>query len=684
MSGFKLLAIRPLVGCSTKILKGLKEGMIYQFHRDEFSLDFINSKNTNSDVKVIRIVKKKEVRLYDLDNLKINISAIVGKNGSGKSSLIDLFYSFCYSISVIDKKIEEINQLTNKELIDNNQGNLQVLYDVNLYKEINCEIYYQFNNDIFRIKLSKGNYIHEANLKGEWAKIDFYYADFFYTLAINYSLYGLNSRDNPWCYFLFHKNDGYQIPIVINPYRVNGNIDVNSELHLAQTRTLLNLSSVKTKNPLVVNGKRISGVEFILDLIENDSIKINDIVAIGCKKVFNHHYNVHNESIFELFNRVSRSLAGFTLKESDIVDLKKSYSEEIDKEASKKYLNETSILPILEPTVQRIHYQFIKYVINKLFKICINYPNDYDFLQQKTTEFGTKILELKDLDRFIYKLTEDKSHITIKLRQALYSIKEGYFNIENRWKRIDYEKDRNHYSYSIYLEWFEVQKMIIDSEKKNRKILEERMEIIPGSFVKPKLHIKEKKFKNSSHLFSTLSSGEQQLSNTLQTITYHLYNLNSVHGSSFNKIKYKNINLIFDEIELYFHPEFQRRFISNLIESIEQLKINNIESINMLFSTHSPFILSDIPESHILRLENGLPKKVRSSQQTFGANINDLLADGFYLNTVMGDFANNKIMKVIEHINQNKFDNKDKEIIQLIGDSFLKSSIQFYKDSKND
>lgn len=52
--------------------------------------------------------------------------------------------------------------------------------------------------------------------------------DFFYTFVSNYSLYAYNSLelnkeytdDNQcWIEKIFHKNDGYQTPIVLNPYR---------------------------------------------------------------------------------------------------------------------------------------------------------------------------------------------------------------------------------------------------------------------------------------------------------------------------------------------------------------------------------------------------------------------------------------------------------------------------------
>lgn len=40
----------------------------------------------------------------------------------------------------------------------------------------------------------------------------------------------------------FHKHDGYQTSIVINPYRGDGDILVNSELHLAQSCLMTNVT----------------------------------------------------------------------------------------------------------------------------------------------------------------------------------------------------------------------------------------------------------------------------------------------------------------------------------------------------------------------------------------------------------------------------------------------------------
>lgn len=62
--------------------------------------------------------------------------------------------------------------------------------------------------------------------------------------------------------------------------------------------------------------------------------------------------------------------------------------------------------------------------------------------------------------------------------------------------------------------------------------------------------------------------------------------------------------------------------------------------------THSPFVLSDIPTSNILALEDGMQSK--TELQTFGANIYDMLNTSFFLhNSTIGDFAQWLIGRII-------------------------------------
>ena len=48
-----------------------------------------------------------------------------------------------------------------------------------------------------------------------------------------------------WIEALFHKNDGYRTPIVLNPFRERGNIDINVETELAEQRSIAFFSYFK-------------------------------------------------------------------------------------------------------------------------------------------------------------------------------------------------------------------------------------------------------------------------------------------------------------------------------------------------------------------------------------------------------------------------------------------------------
>ena len=132
-----------------------------------------------------------------------------------------------------------------------------------------------------------------------------------------------------------------------------------------------------------------------------------------------------------------------------------------------------------------------------------------------------------------------------------------------------------------------------------------------------------------------------------------MINLYSVNKSSdAEKINYNKINIILEEIELYFHPDFQRRYINLLIEGLERLELKNL-SLNFIFVTHSPFILSDIPSTNVMYLNvlEGQSTQITDNKKSFGANIHELLGDNFFFNTnevYIGEFAKKKIDKSIE------------------------------------
>lgn len=683
MSGFRLLAIRPLSGCPKSISKVLNSGEIYQFYADVIIEDAENEKGE----KVVKLTESdsiKNVDIYSTEDLKINISAIVGKNGSGKSSVLDLFYLFCYSISVAKGYISDIDKQTQKEIDEGKREHLEILDSFFLYEKLSCEVYYQIGDDYFQTSYSHKKINHFKYQDNKWKPEGFEFPSFFYTIGINYSLYGLNSRYDVWLNALFHKNDGYKIPVVINPYRIQGNIDVNSELHLAQSRTFLNLASQPSNNPVIVNSKKMAGLLFELNVRDNDSIKFTEIQHVAFWSVFK---RIEKDGLkpLVLFNKLAKEIGNYELSEVDISLIDPFLKLDTELENTKRHFYEGYSK---HPEYGEIKFQLVKYVLRKIIKIAIHYPSDVglSFSEKENMRERTNKI-VKNIDAVINEVIKDKSHITLKLRQAIFTIKEDFFNESKEWDTIHDSMDKNYRSYQLFVPWSDVKSTIETAIGDNEKELEKKLDVIPGAFVKPTIVIENKEQNIANYHFHGLSSGEQHLSNTLQTIFYHIYNLNSVHKSHVvKKEKYHYLNVILDEIELYFHPEYQRVFIKNLIELLDDMDLEFIEGINFIFSTHSPFILSDIPSHNVLRLEDGESKPFQRDKQTFGANIYDLLNDQFFFkNGFIGEMAKNHIEKLLTELyaiaDNRKRISSDKFIelktkVELVGERIIRTRLE--------
>lgn len=667
MSGLKLIAIRPLIGCDSRFSKNLQKGRIYKFYQEynfhdkEGKLiennDFKSAENINVEVYSITNNGTIPCNLYKdkIEGIEINVSAIVGKNGSGKSSLLELLYACCYSIASkkgIIKSHGDLAELINSPGINHNALFNKINQIQDFFEGLQVEIFYEIDNEYYSVRSENQNLHHriltQKNKIGSFENGFFnddtlerkfsYVFDklFYYTIAINYSLYGLNSEnESNWLNDLFHKNDGYQTPLVINPFRNKGNIDVNNEYHLAQTRLFTNLvnDNYSLKSP--VNNKEINLILFTLDFNKFNSLgnlSIDNII-----EQFKKEYELSDTNfIINVYNSLYRD-KNYRLKEID-----------------EKRIKNFDIIS--------------KYIYRKVFKIALNYEEYHEHFEIPINE--KPIPKIRDFFKQLLKLQDDKSHITLKLRQVLNSIRFNILGEDEIYKWVeendDYEKIPNkikkHY-FKININDFVNRIKTIKKQHPNFEIIE----LIPAACYIPKFGIQNSSSKKSISNFEDLSSGEQQFIHSIQSILYHISNINSVFYSSSPKIKYNYINLILDEIELYYHPEFQRIFVSQLLQSIRNLKIEHIKGINILFSTHSPFILSDIPSQNILKLEDGKSLDSETSENTFCANIHDLLANDFFLkNGFMGEFAKSEINQVINFLNIEKQKYRVKELQILI------------------
>lgn len=174
--------------------------------------------------------------------------------------------------------------------------------------------------------------------------------------------------------------------------------------------------------------------------------------------------------------------------------------------------------------------------------------------------------------------------------------------------------------------------------------------------------------------YQALSSGEKKI---LQICTELVYQVTCNVGQR------KSFILFSDELEHELHPHWQKELIAIIVNTFNKIA-TELESelfIHLITTTHSPFILSDIPNQNIVFLRGGKQVDAFDKKNTFGANIHTLLSDAFFMcSGLMGEFAKHKIEEVINYLNDKNSTIKSTEdaqkIINIIGEPVLKRELQ--------
>ena len=185
------------------------------------------------------------------ERLKINISAIAGKNGKGKSTLSELILqclnNFC-AYHVMQNDIDGTSNFLSYVL---------GIYAI-LYYKLDGKIYQlTVKNKDISLKFYRGEQCINVGLKTK----QLFSNHLFYTLAVNYGIHSYipdnvksfttklkeqeeQSPDSKtptgkysyWFERFFHRTDGYSIPLSLIPDRIDGGIDINNENILANQR----------------------------------------------------------------------------------------------------------------------------------------------------------------------------------------------------------------------------------------------------------------------------------------------------------------------------------------------------------------------------------------------------------------------------------------------------------------
>lgn len=757
---FKLIAVKVLEGCRKSVCKCLSVGKMYYFNNDYY----ITDDSICLRDEYIRLLPDDFFSLDATSTLQINISAVVGMNGDGKSTLMELVMRL-------------INNCAKHYRLADKDNLLQIV-------GVKAELYYLLDNVVYCIKEAK-----EDNYASLWKCADMSDSDvrqwnkimtpvksvsrmneLFYTIVSNYSHYAYNTRDfreewsdkvqseedckKCWLHYLFHKNDGYRTPITIHPYRYEGNIDVNREAELTMQRLVA--LYIQEANPKENNNsfRRIGSKDAeLLQLTDIGYSKLQEFTIIQFFK--------DNKSISLLLNYIKKIEDNISAYDDfEVENLQDNMLETVEccldlltgtndepysefirafyvwignkkgvcssKSDLRKFLNsmrkfnnsiKITRLPYNEfakkykrydklNVKQLIRIRFVydvlnswefpvdillkeyedlneiercqHYIIYKTISICAIYPEYRDFVDSIERGWNNNGLVFNNsvIKEVVEKIKKDKTHVTLKLRQCLNFIelcKKEKSNIFEKVSDIElYNKLGNELKGGMFIRF--------DDLKSYFKREPFPLDLLPPPIYKTDILFCSELDLDNYILYKYLSSGEKQLLNNFGALIYHLRNLDSVTDDG--RI-YENVNVLFEEIELYFHPEYQRMIIKVLVEKLHALGLNHIRRINITFVTHSPFILSDIPLCNVLFLKDGKPVIRRIQENTFGANIHGLLKNGFFLPSLpMGEFAYDKINELFEKLNGYKLDPNNREHrdwfysnIMRVGEPYLREQL---------
>lgn len=440
------------------------------------------------------------------------------------------------------------------------------------------------------------------------------------------------------------------MPLVLNPMRQDGIIHAPKENRLAKERLLSMLFYRDERNEDEID-------QFPFRIINRNHVIVG--LALNPRPDQTTRWTKDWMVERKLFGKRSRLYKEFEEIEKEILD----YLEEMEGIDRKGHF----------------HRSACRYLVYKIIKIGLNYKK-YNKILSNLRKHDRSI-DL--LHRHLDELIKDQSHVTVKFRRTLMYLVTGMYNeghvvyhLKDIYREAEsYAKENNQFD--------------VLPHRDTADFLPPPIFDIEFRIVKREHIDKDGNYKDSDIIpFWSLSSGERQIAYVISNFVYHLVNINSVHTiqnevvAGLPLLKYKYINVVFDEIELYFHPDLQRRFLSLIISALRNIHIDHVEGVNLLLVTHSPFVLSDIPRSNVLVLSD----KEQMEGETFCANIHEMLGQSFFMEYSMGQIAQEEVERIFSRYNailsgDNQPINEEEwkrfqYVSSIVGDEYLHSALE--------
>jgi len=536
----------------------------------------------------------------DIFSKNISIKAIVGQNGSGKTSLLEF-------IMLLVFKSENSNKKLNGFAIAYEDKKFYIFYrgSNNIsFKEIYIHV-----NDTNSYSNNIGECDNHFCFKNQNSPFfNIYYnpsSELVSTSFLQYTFKGLQEFYASIYDFDFKPLD--QNNLIAFPFKNKGILDIN----------------FNEKFTIVTMFKNMDLLENIQDTIKKE---LSENKLFFVPKEFIIKFNID-----ELRNKI--------IKSYNSLDCIESFFEQIIKNNKVSIIDLTKILFLGVLSISQVFEDFKQYFFKKNSKIndfLKNLSNDHDITNyyQELINFEDKqienLLNSIDLKNELIEQNHD-SILNIEISNLA-----GFIDVLKR-KKFNFHEKIGFLEFSY--------------ENSNSSDLIEILKTVPLSF---DIEIYDK----DGVLYNDFSFGEKSIIAILNIIMYFVVNF-SKNGCINVFIDEMEIGL-----NPEWQRKLISVLVEEYSVVLKYLKKENNKnfSINFIIATHSPFILSDIPKEYVIFLENGRQvNKFYKNENTFGANIYDIFEKGFFLENSIGKYSEEWIKAldlILSFFNSYKLANK--------------------------
>lgn len=591
-----------------------------------------DSKETDGGIEIILSVEENEYFISNFfENTYIrNVTAIIGQNGTGKSNILDFIKE---SLPDGSAGIQRNSILVLKETF---QGATEyVVYYPKSYK-------FEFKNSTtLKFKLKEYD-----NIDGKFfSKTSEDYPHFKNTFFIHYSnVFDLRAERSAKKMKIYGEEE---------PITVNGFFNISTNSHLSSDAEYYGNES----NPNIDR----------FDAYKASEIRRNiEFVCSNFKSELGFEYPT--TLYLFLINYDEEFLKRNKENEIQTIDIDFDPTKKDEKEDSvvNKIIAELESIPhvpIVLGTEEGDHQMFYNSFLRSAF---FNFIRTYSFVFENNSKY---FVDAPDQNLGIinfFRTIQSTAKLAGNIIEKANNVLNLYFHFEENINKKTYNTIRDT-PYCLAIPVKEKDKLSIEN--------------LVAMYIRSKSITDYLEFR-----WRNLSSGEQ----SMLTMLSRFHALKAQIGSD-NLNKLKDIIILIDEGDTYFHPEWQRRYLNIVLDYIP--KIFNGHKIQFILTSNAPFLASDLPNSNLIFLKKGregtenvmIVENRNKMNQTFAANIHSLLSNSFFLeNGLMGEFSISKLEKVHDKIKKKYWADLDyiKKHINIIGEPLIKNQFQkMYENS---